>query len=399
LIGMKAADWLRVAAIAALLTVGCGAVTPTAARLTPAPTPIGSSEPSPNPTNSPTPTASNRPIPKPTSKPIPVNPCPAIQPVPTTATNPNLVLVTLRGSGCVVVRDLTDINHPKTIGNVGLDLRPQFVSATALSYVDASRGLLRTPLSGSPRTAIAGRGAGEFFTWSPDGKTVAYVSSGTSGARPPMQLHLVSRGHDRIVSTMPGLPSAFGCESQACADGWDFHLSYSPDGRFITWAQNITDVFRMWTASGVDVTPKTPFVQKTVWSGPNFYFQDTKGIDILRNGVVTTFLPGVTWIRPKSSPGGGQIVYETRDTAGVSRTYLVDTATSRVRELGTTYRAEPTFLTSRFIWYNGERACNLNECFAGSALATGKTYIYDLLTGTETESIIDQVLDVWPHPA
>src|SRR5437879_2020765 len=104
LIGMKAPGWLRVAAIAALLTVGCGAVTPTAAKSTPTPTTIGSSEPSPNPTNSPTPTASNRPIPKPTSKPIPVNPCPAIQPVPTTATNPNLVLVTLRGSGCVVVR-------------------------------------------------------------------------------------------------------------------------------------------------------------------------------------------------------------------------------------------------------------------------------------------------------
>ncbi|MEP6753701.1 MAG: hypothetical protein ABI959_13230, partial [Candidatus Dormiibacterota bacterium] len=148
-----------------------------------------------------------------------------------------------------------------------------------------------------------------------------------------------------------------------------------------------------------DVTPKTPFVQKTVWSGSNFYFQDTKGIDVLRNGAVSTFLPGVAWIRPKASPGGGQIVYETRDAAGVSRTYLVDTTTAKILQLGGTYRAEPAFLTAQFIWYKGERSCDLNACFPGSAIATGKTYIYDLVTGTETDSIIDQVLDVWPHPA
>jgi hypothetical protein len=213
-----------------------------------------------------------------------------------------------------------------------------------------------------------------------------------------MQLHLVSGGKDRIVSTMPGLPSVFGCESQACGDSWAFNLSYSPDGRFITWAQNITDVFRMWTASGVDVTPTTPFVQKAVWSGPNFYFQDTKGIDVLRDGVVSTFLPGVTWIRPKASPAGGQIVYATRDASGMSHTFVVDTATAKTRELGK-FRAEPVFLTARYVWYLGERLCTATECGSGGATRTGKTYIYDLQAGTETESIITSVSDVWPHPA
>jgi hypothetical protein len=312
--------------------------------------------------------------------------------------NPNLVLVTLRGSGCVVVRDITDINHAKTISNLGDGVWPQFVSATTLSYVDAKRGLLRTPLTGAPRTPIAGgaRWVG-FFAWSPDGKTAAYLSSGATGSQPPMQLHLVSGGKDRIVSTMPGLPSVFGCESQACGDGWDFHLAYSPDGRFISWAQNITNVFRMWTADGRDVTPKTPFIQKTIWSGSGFYFQDSKGIEVLRSGVISTFLPGVSWIRPKASPGGGQIVYETRDSAGVARTYVVDTATAKVRGLGA-WRAEPAFLTARFIWDQGERSCTTNECVSGSAIGTGHTYIYDLLTGTETESVITNVFDVWPHP-
>jgi hypothetical protein len=32
-------------------------------------------------------------------------------------------------------------------------------------------------------------------------------------------------------------------------------------------------------------------------------------------------------------------------------------------------------------------------------IATGKTYVYDLQDGTETESIITSVSDVWPHAA
>jgi WD40 repeat protein len=343
--------------------------------------------------NSPTPRPTPRPTPKatPTTEP---NPCPPIRATTPAASNPNLALVTL-SNGCLVVRDITDINHAKSVGSLEgwVNFPPQFVSATAISYMD-TRGLLRTPLSGSPRTLVAGRSA-YFFAWSPDGKTAAYL---TSGFGTKMQLHLVSAGKDRLVSSMPGLPAVFGCESQACGDGWDFHLSYSPDGRFITWAQNITDVFRMWTASGVDVTPKTPSIQKTIWSGSGFYFQDSKGIEVWRSGAISTFMPGVSWIRPKASPGGGQIVYETRDSAGVARTYVVDTATAKVRGLGT-WRAEPAFLTSRFIWDQGERSCKANECVSGSAIGTGHTYIYDLLTGTETESVITSVLDVWPHPA
>jgi hypothetical protein len=64
-------------------------------------------------------------------------------------------------------------------------------------------------------------------------------------------------------------------------------------------------------------------------------------------------------------------------------------------------RSEPAFLTSRYIWYKGERACVAADyCPTGWAVAeSGKTYIYDLQTGTETESVITHVFDVWPHPA
>jgi WD40-like Beta Propeller Repeat len=367
----RVATWIRPLAVVVLLVTACSTTPPSATGKASSPR-LASFTPNP------TPTVASR------SCSLPSNPC--------------LALITLRGSNRIVVRDITDINHATTVGNLGAIQQPRFVSSTVVSYVN-DNGLVRAPLTGSPTTLVAAQAMG-FYAWSPDGKTAAYMSSrANSGGGTTMQLHLVSGGNDRIVSSMPGLPSGFGCESQACADGWDFHLEYSPDGRFITWAQSVTDVFRMWTAAGIDVTPSTPFVNMSLWSGANFYFEDSKAVKVWSNGVVSTFLPGVVWIRPKASPGGGLIVYETRDAAGVSRTYVVDTTTAEVRQLGSKYRAEPAFLTARFIWYKGERYCNLNECFAGSALPTGKTYIYDLQTGTEAESIITSVADVWPHPA
>jgi uncharacterized protein YqjF (DUF2071 family) len=135
-----------------------------------------------------------------------------------------------------------------------------------------------------------------------------------------------------------------------------------------------------------------------VWSGGSLYFRDDKGVEVWRDGVVSPFLPGVAWVRPKASPGGGKIVYEVRDAQRWSHTYVVDTSTRQVRDLGKAH-AEPVFLTSRYIWYLGERACVAADG-CGTRVAgvpSGKTYIYDLQDGTQSESIITSVADVWPH--
>ena len=66
------------------------------------------------------------------------------------------------------------------------------------------------------------------------------------------------------------------------------------------------------------------------------------------------------------------------------------------------FRSEPVFLTSRYIWYQGERDCvPADGCGTNPPFhpASGKTYIYDLQDGTETGSVITSVADVWPHAA
>jgi hypothetical protein len=374
---VSTAGWFRVVAVTALFAAACGSpATGTATsgtRITPTFT------------NNPTPTVTAIPL-QPGLCQAPLNRC--------------LALVTLRGSNNVVVRDITDITHPKTIGNVGLNQEiqgPKFVSATVVSYANVS-GVLRMPLVGSPKTVVAKSSQVFLFAWSPNGSTLAYISNSLDKSA----LHLVTGGQDRVVSSMS--PFNGGCESESCAIGSDFRLLYSQDGHFISLVQPWGGPnFRLWDSDGKLLKSNEPAnvsYSMSVWSGNGLYVVGADGVAVWRNAVVSSFLPSVRWIRPKGSAGGGQIVYAVRDRSGLAHTYIVDTTTRKVRELKSA-RSEPVFLTSRYIWYQGERLCvaadNCDPSFP--VVTTGKTYIYDLQDGTETQSIITGVYDVWPHAA
>jgi len=235
------------------------------------------------------------------------------------------------------------------------------------------------------------------FAWSPDGSTAAYITNADTKS----ELHLVTGGQDRVVSTMPAIVG--GCETMGCANTSDFRVSYSQDGHFISLMQSFGGPnFRLWSSDGKLLKsndPGTSYSMST-WSGNSLYFVDAQGVAVWREGAVSAFLPGVRWTRPKGSLAGGQIVYAARDGSGLAHTYVVDTTTRKVRELKQG-RSEPVFLTSRYIWYQGERSCvaadNCDPSFP--VVANGKTYVYDLQDSTETESLITGVYDVWPHPA
>lgn len=335
--------------------------------------------------------------------------CPEVQPAPqfpaSAPSSRSLALVNLRGSSQLLVRDITDISHPTTLSTPGSLQQPQFVSATDLSSIDHVDGqdgnrLMRMPLAGSPKSLVAN--CIVVFAWSPDGTAAAYVADVTDYTTySASELHLVTDGQNRLVSSMPYLLG--GCETQTCADSSDVRLSYSPDGRFISLVQSFGGPnFRLWTSDGKLLKSNEPHLsyRMSTWSGTSLYFVDATGVVAWRDGAVSSFLPGVFWLRPKGSPAGGQIVYAARDRDGWAHTYVVDTSTGKVRELNKA-RAEPAFLSSRYIWYAGERACVATDQCDPSlpVIASGKAYIYDLQDGTETESIITSVYDVWPHAA
>src|ERR1700694_3986223 len=73
--------------------------------------------------------------------------CPAARPAPQFAasapSNRSLVLGKLSGSDRTVVRDITDVTHPRTLTTGDIpSIRPRFVSATDVSYVDQGGALI-----------------------------------------------------------------------------------------------------------------------------------------------------------------------------------------------------------------------------------------------------------------
>ena len=387
--------------MAALVAAACGSTNPTGGILTPsAPgaSPIASDSPSPTATTSPV--STSHPTPKATSSQT-ANPCAPVATPPLTPSVETWALVSLRGGDCTIVRKITDINHPSTNAEFAQLSQPRFLAERTLTYLDGN-SLFHVLVIGSRKTRVVTTTQGVLmYTWSPDRSTVVYATQSQPGTA---AVHQLSGGRDRVIGTIPILLGAIGCETVAScagADTWDTRLTYSPNGAYISLTENIGNVqaFRLWSSDGTLITSSDSQSRSmSVWSGDGFYYPHGSGVEVLRNGAVSLFLPGVNWIRPNVSPKETQIVYEVRDAQGWHHTFVVDTITKQTRELKKG-RTDPVFLTSRYIWYRAERACAVSEgCDAThSATLSGKTYIYDLKDGTETESIITNVYDVWPH--
>jgi hypothetical protein len=365
------AGWVRLVAMAALLSAAC--TSPSTGHVT---------------------SASRTTTPAVTGNPVVPHACSQLS-------NPCLALVTLRGSNQFVIRDITDINHPKTLSTLN-KISPQFISSTDVSYVEDNT-LIRKRWAEPTQSGLASSSQGiGVFAWSPDGSTAVYATQPGSGA----QVHQLRPTGDRVLGSLPpgGLGGCEAIASCGIVNTLDYQLSYSPDGTTISLVANLFNlvVFRVWSADGKLLrSADSQDTTMSVWAGTGLYFRDPSGVHVFRNGTVSTFLSGVAWFKPKASPGGNQIVYTARDASGWGHVYVVDTVTKNVHELKAA-RSNAVFLTSRYIWYRGERACvAADQCGSNPPFHpfSGKTYVYDLQDGTETESIITSVQDIWPHAA
>ena len=253
-------------------------------------------------------------------------------------------------------------------------------------------------LACKPATIVA-------YRWSPDGQAFSYVlepASWVTGSA-LFEWHLVAGGVDKVIGHAPAW-----CHCGGGSDQFSVAVGFSSDRRFVS----LIDAFGVGAALqvrrldgsvvGHDVHGdwNNQMVTMAVWSRSDLFFRDSKGVERWRDGTITAFLPGVLWLHPRVSPDGGQIVYAARGTDHLPRIFVVDASTGQRRQLSVQARSEPMFLTPRYVWYRGERACGSNEPgICNVSTLTGKTYLYDLQTGTEVESAITNIADVWPPAA
>src|SRR2546430_13975820 len=129
-----------------------------------------------------------------------------------------------------------------------------------------------------------------------------------------MDVHQLTGGVDHVLGSAPG-GGAGGCETIAgcaIANSLDFRLAYSQGGTYVSLVVSGfgPSSFRLWSSDGkLRRSNDSQGTTMSVWSNGSLYFRDSGGVEVWRDGVVSTFLPGVAWIRPHASPGGGQIVY------------------------------------------------------------------------------------------
>ena len=176
---------------------------------------------------------------------------------------------------------------------------------------------------------------------------------------------------------------------------YSFGLAFSPDGRYVSMVEDIpggTDMQvrrldgSLVTEIGSQALDRAPkdFTTLGVWDGDGLYFRDSKGVEVWRNGSVTSVLAGVPWTASAASPAGGQIVFAVEGADHLHRPSLLDATTGRVSALATHPGVGFRYLGSRYLWYAGERRCvSTDNCvFADSNVLTGTTYILDLVAGT-----------------
>jgi hypothetical protein len=328
-----------------------------------------------------------------------------------TASNRNLVIAKLRGSDQWVIRDVTDIGHPSTVTTVDLTAsattRATFVSASTISYVDSFRQLVWSPLSGAGNQVVAAvceSPSIEAFAWSPDGQSFTYLVDPEDPAS-AFQWHLVAGGVDRVIGTAP-----LWCYCGEGNEDMSLAVNFSLDGQSVSLVEYVnkgTDLqVRRLDGSvvgseirGDHFYPSPPTMG--VWSGTNLFFRDKQGVERWTDGAIKPFLPGVAWLDPRASPNGDQIAYAVRGSDHFHHVSIVDLATGQVHQLSSQPRTSPFYLTPRYIWYRGVRQCAPGDPCIGTEpmTLTGKTYVYDLQTGIEYDSLIADVVDTWPHGA
>jgi hypothetical protein len=101
------------------------------------------------------------------------------------------------------------------------------------------------------------------------------------------------------------------------------------------------------------------------------------------------FLPGVSWSYPTISPDGRHLAYAAARLGGLHDIFLADLVVGGPPRLIARGRTAPVFLDSTQLWYRSDAP---QACGPGA----GRPLLYDLRDGTESASVIDQPLSIWP---
>ncbi|HEV3124959.1 MAG TPA: hypothetical protein VG266_10325 [Candidatus Dormibacteraeota bacterium] len=389
-----------------LLTSACGGSKPTVSTSASTLSPSRSGSPSPVPPASPTPSPRTA-----TSNSFDLLPSPG----PAPGTGPQIAcsgsigptdpvaIVQLHGAAPTsVLRDYADPAASSTVCQFG----PAYVDVQQL--IDSRHVVVRYSGNGTTFYALVDL-PGVHFTWfqlpeqyatflsiSPALDEVVWLGSDVSNAD---RVHVTTRAGDSIVAALAGGSGRCGSPEDAK------QAAFSPSGQhmFVLDQHGGPRMTSLLLLSGTKqellLTPPTggwaagDEPNMALWSptGDTLYYRQ-RG-DVWRwqpGGDPQRYLSGVKWYYPTISGDSGALAYSVSHTSGLHDVYLVDLAhPGDPRHIGQGARNLPVFLTSTLLWYKSEGEAQCGP--SGS-----QPLIYDLSDGSESPTIVDYILAVWP---
>jgi Tol biopolymer transport system component len=315
----------------------------------------------------------------------------------------------MQGATSPALADVSDARSPRTICTITGSWSPQLVTQTMISWsaTQGSGGSLGDSLIGvldlytGTSTVVASWSGGGYMdglhAWSPDRGFLAYVTSNATG----VNLHLLSGGGDRVVSTMAAVPGRGANPNED-----DQYLGFSPDGAYFALVQTFTasgDHLQVRHTTDGSLAYSQASGTMATWgsTGSRLYFRaplssvvslwDSSG------GASQAFGQQLPWIRPRADAGDDNLAFTVRDVAGTPHVWVYGPGRGGGGALPN-LRSSPAWLNATTAFYFEEATCG-STCGPGpSTQPDGKTFTYDVATKVETASRINQVYGSWPRP-
>ena len=321
----------------------------------------------------------------------------------------NLLLVRLRSTSGVIVRDITDLSRPVSrcvINGTGTSYF-RFIDVSHISYMvtssDGSGALylvdLLTPRTSLVRSWTNGGSLYWVYAWSPDQNTLSYLRS--NGDK--VEWHALSSAGDVKLSDLGSVPGR-GVDPNSD----DVMIGFSADGKYVALENTFTNStgaagqalpFQVVRLSDHKLVYSRTAGTMATWgaTGAILYFRTTSGVESWDpTGATHVVIPQrFKWIHPWPSPDGKLIAYVDAGTAGNHFPGYVRLSDKQAIRVSTRPRTNAAFLNSKLMWYAEESTCPAG-CGLGGPALTGRTYIYDVVARTETASVISAFFDAWP---
>ena len=322
---------------------------------------------------------------------------------------PQEAVIKLQGAAQPVLADVSNAKSPRTLcGISGGSFQPQLITQTALSWyatqgtpTNAATSIIAVlnPFLGTS-TVVATWSGGSFMdglhAWSPDRGFLAYIASNAT----TLELHLLSGGGDRVVTTMGAVPGRGPDPNQD-----DTYLAFSPDGAYFALVQTFTSSGdQLQVRRTIDGSLAFSLTKGTMatWgsTGSKLYYRmpNSSSVQVWDSAKgVSQAIAQTAWIRPRAEAGDDDIAFTVRDSSGTPHVWLYGHSGRSGGQLPNV-RSSPIWLNSTEFFYVEEAVCSTN-CGLGPAWQpNGKTFTFDLAQQAETASKISQVYSAWPRP-